>query len=616
MTARPRAAGLRLLLAGLACALAMAVLAPSAGAHATLLRSDPSDGAVLEDGPSSVRLWFTEEIVARFSSATLREGDGTVVTTASVRADATDGLTLALRDDLPRGIYSIDWKVLSAEDGHFRGGLVVFAVGLGLTPVPAGDEGTDGVGALDVLLRWLNLSALAGLVGGLAVAGLVLTASLRASAASVQAARHRVLGWTLGCSALGLAAGIGLLFSQARSLAPDESLLSVAWDFLAGTRLGAVWIAREGILLALFAVLILMRRGRLGRLGLPGAALLAVAAVCVQALAGHANAVSPQTPLAVGAAVLHGLAAGLWIGGLAAVTVAIWPFGRGRRERAALAGASLRRFGALAALGVATLGVTGLYYAGRQVASVDALLTTLYGQTLLVKLGLVLVAGLLGLLNALLLRPPAWSSIRPVPYRPLLLAEVGAGLAVLVAVGVLTAAAPARGPEFAPAPAADPPGSLSTSVDDLVVTLAAKPNRAGHNVFQAIVASTRRPAPAEIESVTLRFSRDGKAALAPMVETEPGRFRVAGDYLDRSGDWRIGVIVRRTGLPSTTLPYLWTAAPEAGRPVLVSDRPLRPILTNLAFALLTLLAVLGAFRFRPRARRRLVPPEAPPLENV
>lgn len=621
MTGRPKAAGLRWLTAGVLCAIAAAVASPSASAHATLLRSDPADGAVLQDGPRSVQLWFDEQIVPRFSSAVLRNGDGGVVP-ATVRADASDDrLTLALRDDLPRGMYTVDWKLLSAEDGHFQKGLVVFSVGTGLAPTAGSDRSGDEVGVLDVLLRWLNLSALAGLVGGLAVVGLVLTPSLRTGGALV-GARRRVLGLTLGSAALGLVAGLGLLLRQAKTLASglpgDDSLLEVAGSFLGGTRLGALWIAREALLLAVLVILLLLRRGRLGRLGLAGAGLLALVAVSVQALGGHAGAISPQTPLAVGVATLHGLAAGLWIGGLAAITVAIWPFGRTRKERAPLARASLRRFGALAVLGVGALGVTGLYYAGRQVASVDALLTTLYGQTLLAKTGLVLLASLLGLLNSLLLRPPGWARIRPVPYRPLLVAEVSVGLAVLVAVGVLTAAAPARGPEFAPAPKAaeNAPSSLSASADDLVVTLTAKPNRVGYNVFQAIVASTRRPPPAEVKGVSLAFTRGGKTVAVPMVQVERGRFRLAGNYLTEPGRWQVTVGVLRPGLSAKAVPLAWTAAPAAGREVVVSDRPLGSILTGLAVGLLALLATAGALLLRPRARRPLVSPEAPRLEST
>jgi copper transport protein len=48
----------------------------------------------------------------------------------------------------------------------------------------------------------------------------------------------------------------------------------------------------------------------------------------------------------------------------------------------------LRSFSGLAVLSVAMLAITGLYSAGVGVASPNALITTLYGRTLLVKTGL------------------------------------------------------------------------------------------------------------------------------------------------------------------------------------------------------------------------------------
>ncbi len=220
------------------------------------------------------------------------------------------------------------------------------------------------------------------------------------------------------CAVLGLGAGVGLLLWQAATLASElgrgEPFLAVAWDLVAGTRLGALWLAREALLLALVVLLLALRRRDAPRLAAV-AAVYVVALAFVQALSGHAAAVSPRTGLVVAVAALHLLAAGAWIGGLVAAIVAFWPLRGG--EQLALARASLRRFGILAALSVGVLGVTGLYYAGRQVASLDALLTTLYGQALLAKVGLLRRRGAFGLLNAMLLRRTRQ------PLRRLLLAE-------------------------------------------------------------------------------------------------------------------------------------------------------------------------------------------------
>src|SRR5689334_22626903 len=56
------ALGLLLALLALAPVGPAASLIPIASAHAVLVRSDPADHAVLQAPPSSVRLWFSEEI--------------------------------------------------------------------------------------------------------------------------------------------------------------------------------------------------------------------------------------------------------------------------------------------------------------------------------------------------------------------------------------------------------------------------------------------------------------------------------------------------------------------------------------------------------------------------
>jgi copper transport protein len=564
------------------------VVVPSALAHATVERSDPEDGSSVTRSPRTIRIWFSEGIVPRFSGAKIVGEQGRRIALTSVRAEADGLLVLTPASELPKGLYTADWSVLSAEDGHLRRGFVVFGVRPGVTPAAARDRRDESVAPVDVALRWLNFSLLAGLAGGLAVAFLVLRE------AGARGARRRVLGWTLVCAVLGLAAGVGLLLWQARTLASElgrgEPFLGVAWDLVAGTRLGALWLAREALLLALVALLLALRKRDAPRLAAV-TAVYVVSLAFVQALAGHAAAVSPRTGLAVAVAALHLLAAGAWIGGLVAAIVAFWPL-RGE-EQLALARASLRRFGILAPLSVGVLGVTGLYYAGRQVASLDSLLTTLYGKALLAKVGLLLVAGSFGLLNAVLLR-----RMRQ-PLRRLLLTEAAAGLAVLAAAALLTATLPARGPEFAPAARGLPTNvrsSRSVAAEDVLVTLSARPNRAGPNVFHVIAASFRRPAPAQMSGVTLRFRRSaGKTVSAPMVKVAPSNYRLAGDYLRSAGAWQIEVAVERGGAADVVAGFDWQAAPPAGRPARVSDRPLGPFFigASAVLGLLVLLAVVA-----------------------
>lgn len=240
-------------------------------------------------------------------------------------------------------------------------------------------------------------------------------------------------------------------------------------------------------------------------------ALLAVVALAgIQALNSHAAGLPDRTALAVAIAVdaLHLLAAGAWIGSLLALLVGLLPLlWSPQDEWQAIALGGWRRFGVVAALSVGVVAATGLYNSARQVASIDAWIVTLYGQVLAGKIGLFLIVGLAGLSNSMLLhprlaaivatilrRPVGWTPFRPSHLPAILLAEAGLAVLVFVVSGVLTAAPPARGPEFEPPNSVDkPPSSMSLAADDLLVNLSIRPNKPGLNIVSVNVFNTRRP---------------------------------------------------------------------------------------------------------------------------
>jgi copper transport protein len=325
--------------------------------------------------------------------------------------------------------------------------------------------------------------------------------------------------------------------------------------------------------------------------------------VVTQALNSHAAGAEGVSFVKVGVDALHLLAAALWSGGLLSLAVIVAPGLRRGPEAAAWAWSVLRRFGGLAAASVAVLAVTGLYNAGQQVASLDALLVTLYGKTLIVKVGLMLCVGLIGLLNSAMLHPRVADAVRQALRRPagwtpfaadqlwrtVRLEAAGIGI-VLLATAVLSATPPARGPEFDPPTADETPPTLTTTANDLLVTMSIKPNRPGQNFISLGVFNTRRPAPAPIEQVLVQLQPPGQPAVSLIAEPEAeGKYQITGDVINAPGEWQISIVVTRTGLPDTSVTTPWTvlaaSASPARRPVLVSNRPLAPWLTSLASGL-------------------------------
>src|SRR5215470_736656 len=612
------------------------LLAQPANAHADLVRSDPPNGSVLAHAPSTARLWFSEEISPKFSSARVVDRAG--ATLAGSRAQAGAGDPRQLTVELPglgKGSYGLVWRVLAEDDGHATSGVVVFTVGGGdaaAGTIPAvASAGVAGTAAtpVGVLLRWLGLCALAGLVGCLAVAGPVLGRARAVSgpgtvAAGVQRARRRLLAVAAGCAAAAAAAGVITLAVEGHRAAAaggDRALGQAVSDLLTGTRWGHLWLAREAALIALAAVILGIR----SRLGEPltrrsavrpvVAAALVLAVACAEGLGSHSVALESARAAAVAAYSLHVLTALLWLGALPALVLVLFPRVAGLPPREVVR-ACRGPFSTLIVISAAVLVITGLYGAGRQVPEPGQLLSTTYGRTLLLKTALLAVVGGLGLANSALLhgrhlagpgrlvRAPRGGA----PSRRLIIAEALIGAVLLAAAGLLAETAPPR--PAAPAVPAAKPLTRDTTVGDLVVSVSTTPNRPGVNGFTVLAASSRRPPPAPIDRVTLKLGRSGESGTLSLRQIEPGRYFGTG-RLDSAGPATITAVVRRAGERLTaTMP--WRVSPRAVPPTVARpEYRLAPYLNAIALCVLVLALIAGALRIVVRRRRRQLDTDSP-----
>jgi copper transport protein len=613
--------------------------APSASAHATLVRSEPADNAVVPTAPGRILLWFGEPVSPEFTDAEVVDLEGREVRLPGPPTLLGTSLLAAPLPSLPNGVYSVEWRALSPGDGHATTGSLVFRVGAG-GPSPGRRAGeapsaAESAEAPEVALRWLNVSLLMAVVGGLAVSILVLDPKRGRRMPSVhpgvlairRGALRRVLRWTHVSCWLAVGAGAALLGWQAGSLGrtlPDPGFADAVRALATRTRWGEIWLVREGLLVAAAWSIGLLRRQPDDRWNTGRAALLVLGATVAQAFSSHAAALPNNTTIAVAAHAVHLLAAGVWVGGLAALAVGLLPMIRRHRvELASIARTCLGTFSRVAAVSVGILAATGLYSAGREVVSVHAGATTLYGRTLVAKSVLLLGAGGLGLLNSALLHPRLAASVarllrRPAGWTPvsmkrlpsLVIAEVAVGVVATMAVGVLTSAPPARTPR--PSAFEPTPVRITRAVDDLLVTFGAQPNRPGENLFTVSVASTRRPPLALVRGVTLRLegSRDtGRATNLTMREDEPGSFRAGGDFLDRPGNWSVQVLITRGGKADRTTSFDWSVSPLGPNTRPGSDRPLGPPLTVAAGVVLAI-TLVGAGASSLRRKRGGIAPSA------
>jgi len=351
------------------------VAAPAvAHAHADLQQTEPAAGSAVTAPPTALRLRFTEPLDQSATRVEIADERGTRVepTTVSVGPPSDRVLTVEV-NDLAEGVYTVRWWSLSQVDGHRWQGTYRF--GVGRTPPPPDDAQAPVPTAGEVAVQWLALATTSLVLGGLAFRVWAIEPVL-ARLGDAPRTRQRldrlllVSLVLLGIVSVAEAAGSYGIFSGVQP--PGGYNLSV--------------LGKTGALALLRLFLVPM----IGYLAAPSGSLvmsLAFAALLVltRSQAGHAAA-GGLGPVLVDAT--HQLAGCAWLGGAATFALVLPSL---LRERTGLAGPVGVRFGqlALAAAGVAVIsGVVSSWSLG---LDPTRLTDSRYGQSLLVKLGLVLL---------------------------------------------------------------------------------------------------------------------------------------------------------------------------------------------------------------------------------
>jgi len=553
--------------AAAALAFLLAGSAP-AWAHASLIGTDPADGALLPAAPTSITLTFNEPVTMDEGGVRLLDATGAELPSTS---HAVDNRVVITPEGLGTGTVIVSWRVISADSHPISGGLT-FAVGersAGTVAIPTAEPDV-GVGIATAIVQ------AAAYLGVLAACGLiafdVLVLRGRGDAA-VRAAIRRLSAWGAGGGVL--ASLLLLPLTELRQRL--ESLAGLAdpatWTAQLGRDEGlALVLVGAGLLLAWEAAWAVDERTAAGA----GAALAGCGlAVGAFALVGHTRGYGPVL-LVLTADLLHVTAAAFWLGGLIGLGVLIRSTGRAvtargpapargttatatrtlPRSRVEFAAVALARFSGLAAVLVALLGVTGLVLAWRILGSWAALVDTGYGQALLIKLGLVVLAVAAAGYNRFLARP----AIAAAPtaeagwlrLRRAVTVEAGLLVAVLAVTGWLVNASPTPATAGsgtgvpAAAPTAGVPVEQTAALGTGRVTARLTPAAAGINSleFSVVDANGQPVQPVSDPEVSLTMPAAGVGPLSrPVSATGPGTYQAVLD-LPLSGQWVLTISVR------------------------------------------------------------------------
>ncbi|MGA4801267.1 copper resistance CopC/CopD family protein [Streptomyces lavendulocolor] len=369
-------------------ALLGSVLSGTASAHAALTGSTPKDGAVVATAPKDVTLTFSEQVAMGDDAIRVLEPSGKRADTGELR-DLCSGAVVkygvALHSGLPEGTYTVAWRAVSA-DSHPISGAFTFSIGAPsktTVALPKEEAGGGVVGVLYGIARYVSYGGFVLLVGG---AAFVLACWPRGAAVR-PLQRLVVRGW----AAL-TAATLALLLLRAPYTGADFGLGSLG--AVLETKTGAALVSRLLLLgaAALFVAVLFgayTRREDEGEkkdltFGLAiGGTVVAAGIAGTWALSEHASA-GLQPLVAMPVDILHLLAMAAWLGGLAALLVALY-------REPSVEGSAVRRFSRVAFGSVVVLAATGVYQSWRQVGSWSALTGTAYGRLLLLKVALVAV---------------------------------------------------------------------------------------------------------------------------------------------------------------------------------------------------------------------------------
>ena len=463
---RTAAARLCAALALAACILLAGPVA-TALAHASLESSVPADGSSVKQSPATVVLTFGEDPDPNRSLVRILDEHGRTVPGVSP-VEAVPGkpleLQVTLSSTLGTGVYSVNWRSVSATDGHVDNG--AFAFGVGVTPA------ADSVRTVDLLYtspwtstlsaagRWLLYAGLALFVGAAATCLLVLGGRVPAGGARL-----------LRVAAVAAIAGLCAMVWAERALVGAASLLPL-FETPEGRNLLALGVALVVCVGAVVCVDLWPARWSLLFLAAAGAA-----AVMVHVLAGHADAPSSWRVVNVAVQWVHMTGIGVWVGGLAWLLLGI--SGMTKPQRAAAVDA----FSRVATVTLVVVLVSGAARGMVEVGSLGNLFATTYGITLLVKIGLVAVLVGLGALNHFRAVPALRRGAGVRSFTLNSRGELAVAAAVLAATALLSGLAPASSAVASGVASAAP--AVTASAGDLATTgcalLTASPGAVGQD---------------------------------------------------------------------------------------------------------------------------------------
>jgi copper transport protein len=514
-----------------ASAIALFGLATAASAHATLLETLPADGAQLDRAPSEVIITFDEPVDLPPGSMRVFDDAGRRVDLGDPgHGSRPDQVRVSLGGGIGEGWFVATWSVVSA-DGHPLRGAFQFEVGTnqeaidpGVLEAILGQGGSAAASVAAAVVRWISY------LGGLGSAGALLFLTLtRSQLSELGQSRLHTLIRTLAIAGISASVLSVPLFAIESSGLELESVSLPALSQAATSPYGIAAAVR-------IAVLVTPLVASLSFGPIPALFFLAGIAVA-ETLAGHTLSTSPGW-LMIAANLIHVGSAAIWIGGLAALGLAMRSLGRNGPAGARM----VAMFSRLALWTVVALAGAGLILAWLTVRAPRALISTAFGWTLLAKTAVMLAVLAVARYNRSTLVPAivgsgsneGWSRLkRTVRFEVI-------GLVVAVAVTALLVTLPPA----AEAAGVTDPFSTTAEFGAGLLNLVVDPNRAGVNevhVYTLDQSGLPTSLSGELSmGLSMPHHDIGPLERNPIV-AGPGHWILSGPELSIPGTWEITI---------------------------------------------------------------------------
>ncbi len=518
-----------------------------ASAHAVLQTATPAHGTVLQTSPDRMELQFNEAIDPRISTVVLMRD----TTRIPLQPGSGEGRKVIYKvPALENGLYIVDWRVISAIDGHLTRGSFVFGVGSVTVPIGAATS-TAAPAWSDVVARWLGLVGVLLLTGGIvAFLWLPVPDVVR------NELRLRLYGVATMATVMLVVSGVYRLASDATAIAGTTSLFGALGEPM--LRVLSVSHTGHDLIFRLVGAAFLLAQLKPGR-PVERDGLLAILGVL---LMGPVLTTHGLTAGAAGSLIslAHIASASVWVGGLAFFGGLYLPLVH--RVAPDVVRPAAVRFSRLGLVAVIVLGATGLAQAYLYLGSPAALTGPVYGRTLLVKLIILAPLLLLAAVNRWRVVPRLAGASRM--WSPLLLIvrlETALAMTVVLVAAAVAISQPAKGAGSAQSAPVDQGTEeaklvMGGTIGDLNVTIALAPAKQGANNVKltATTGSDKTPVPGEVRFILKLASL--ASDLPPQVtrlDGQDGNATGQGPFIGAPDWWDIEVTVRRRGAEDVSL---------------------------------------------------------------